>query len=160
MNVKLRLIQKGIKLIMIKYWYMLMKPVANLLDFIEDYKYKKTIKNVNEDKVAKLLAKDFVKRLIRFNRPIILHIAEHLNTEDTGGYCLGGWSFYSFTIKDKKLKTMYRNIDRSIEFQEKVVDEIRGIKGVEIEMVNFELPYWTNPVNYKHTYEISLSKEQ
>lgn len=144
---------------MVKKWYQIMKPLAIYLDRVSNTREENKTSKITEYEGQKWLAQDIVKYIIKYNSNMHLIIADGMHRDEFSGYkCLGSYlSMNGGVIKRKKTKRASNKFKMTIEFQEKVLDEIRKIKGVAVEELNEDYGWRNNSIqNYHGTYKISI----
>ena len=159
MSVKLQVYLRKTKRKMIKKWYKLMKPLAVYLDKLSSKREENKTCRITEREGQKWLAQDMVKYIVKYNSNMYLIIADNIDSEEFSGCeCLGlYWSISGSMIKRKKAKRVSNKFKMTIEFQEKVLDEIRKIKGVTVVELDEDYGWRKNSIkNYHGTYKISI----
>ena len=156
MSIKVKLFLKDLSRKFSKKWYKTMKPLATYLSKREDRRYQEFKDRLTEDRVVKLFAKDIVKYLVRYNgQKIRLIVAEYISREDfSGSRCLA-YDNYSL-IRSKKAKRAYYATKRTVEFQMKVIEQLKNTKGVTVEEIKEEFEPWYHIKGYVMTYKISV----
>lgn len=118
--------------------------------------------NISEKQMINWYSKAIVNEVISkpFSRVGVI-IADSIDKDNylSGYWCIGDYTFERLLTKKKHKRAhsyFYRN--RSLEFQEKVIDAVKKYKGITVKEEIEEFRSWYKPKNYKKTYYISVTK--
>lgn len=106
---------------------------------------------------SKAIVNEAITHPLSFNGIIV---ADSIDKEDFSGFwCIGDYTFDCLLTKKKHKRAhsyFYRN--RSLQFQEKVIDAVKKYKGIAVREEIEEFRSWYEPKNYKKTYYITVTK--
>lgn len=156
MSVKLQVWARKTKKEFSKNLYKMMRPLANYLFKRQDRKYKKATDSITQEQAVKWIAEDLVKYIVKYNRSMYLIIADYIDDEDLSGYtCLN--FLRGSEISRGKTKRAYYKFDRDIDYQIKVLTEIKVISGVMVESVEEDFGWREQSIRNLHgLYKISI----
>ena len=134
------------------FWYWLMKPIAYFFTSEKERKrYEKKQSKITEEQATKWIAEDIVRYLIKHKRSSIdILICDYANDDHFWDDCdLNGVAPYY--LKRDKTKMAFYKFKKTIEFQEKVVNELKSFKGVKVIEKVENISSWKQIENYKKT---------
>lgn len=134
----------------------MMKPLASLLLKRENEKYQKLKDSMTMEQTAKLIAKDIVKYLVKYDREVFFLVASYFDEEDFSGY--KGIGYNSSLIKNRKASIGRYKFNKSVELQLMIIDELRKNKNISIERKIEQFPPYRIVRDYEATYIISIKK--
>lgn len=152
MNVKYRRKLNKFRKKLSNAWYKLMSPLAKFLFKREDANYIKTRDSITEEQAAKLVAKDLSKYIAKRTRPLELIVAEYVSRDDTGACNL---SDYSSDVRSKS-KIGIHKFGRDVDFQIRVLYELRKIKGIQVHKTDWQPDQWMYVKGFEGLYEIKV----
>jgi len=155
MNLKLQRKFHQCKKSLIRYWYRLMKPLATFLEAKDDERRQKMKSKITEEKAVRYIAEDIARYIVKRKKgyTVSFIIAEYMDEDDFAGY--ESLSFLRYNFRMRKKTTMgYYKFNRGIPFQEKIIEELKAIKGIQVEE-EIETFKWERVDNYKKTCNVS-----
>ena len=163
--IKLKLKIKKFKDVLIRKWYRLMRPLANLIEKIENRKYRKfctKAESMNTDTVVKRAARLILSELIRRERSLEFEIAERTVYDEDGKTIL---EYASGQYKDKKLKHWSYRVKNPLAVNNHVAKELVEYFSKNNSIIvetyinkDYEEYRWRMPKEYLYTLKISLNK--
>lgn len=136
-------------------WYWLMKPVAYFYTTEKiNARYEKRKSKITEDKMVKWIAEDIIRYLIKNKKSEIEFLVCTFAREDdfwVDCYLTGTAPYY---LKRSKTKTAFYKFKKTLEIQEKIIDELKRSKYLNV--TEFVKDYsWRRVDNYRKTVEIT-----
>lgn len=157
MSVKLQVFLRNTKKALVKKWYKMMEPLAEYLTKRDKKINEKKKDKISEYEATKWIAEDMVSYIVKYNSNMHLIVADSIHREDLSGYESIDDMYRGNIIKRKKAKMAYWKFNKTIEFQENVLDEIRKIRGMKVEELEVDFGWRMNSIkNYQGTYKISI----
>lgn len=138
-------------------WYNLVRPLGEYLSKKDKAKYQKIKDSITEEQAIKWFAESIVTYIIRYPKDSFdLIIADRIHSDDHWGYYCLTHSSFARLLKKRKHKIAFYKFNKTIEFQEKVVEMVRSQKGLVVKESN-EYGH-RRPENYQKTYFIKIEK--
>ncbi len=164
LSIKARIKIKELKRKLISIWYFLMKPLAYLIDKIDNYKYNKSqdkISKWTDEYAVKLYSKILVKQLIKYkNKYEEFVVAEWCNEEDglrtIKDYIIS--QRYNRKLESWSYKLPYSDVDRIEKLTELLRIELEKYKEINCEYItDKKYSYCGLSRNYRKTLAVKLN---
>lgn len=131
-------------------WYWLMTPLA--LYYSKERinkRYEKKRSKITEEQAIKWIAEDIARYLIQNKKSSIdILICEYANDDHFCSECdLTGAAPYF--IKRKKTKMAFYKFNRTLEFQEKIINKLKSMKTIKVTQKVEDFSSWKRIDNYK-----------
>jgi hypothetical protein len=136
-------------------WYFLMKPIAYFFTTEKiNARYNKKREKITEDQAIRWIAEDIVRYLIKYKFNIDILICDYASQDDFWTDCTLRYG-YPYYIKRKKTQMAFHKFKMDIEFQEKIIEQVKTFTMIEV-IEKIENYTWQRINNYKKTVIIKL----
>lgn len=132
-----------------------MKPIAYFFTTEKEYtRYKRKQDKISEKQAIRYIAEDIAKYIVKYGKESII-IAEWFDEDYFSGYISLKYIRWSM-LKRKKTKMGYYKLDKTIDIQERIIEELKNIKGILVteEVEEFK---WEKPRGYVKTCHIEYT---
>lgn len=159
MNLKLYKTKLIIKRKLADFWYWLMKPIAYF--FTKDKinkRYEKKVAKITEGQAVKWIAEDIAKYALKYRRSgVAIMICDRANDDYFWSDCC--LSVAPYYIKRDNARMAFYKFDRTIEFQEKIMNKLKEFNEIAVKETIEDLGYRKQFVqNYKKTVVIKAKQ--
>lgn len=135
-----------------KLWYWLMTPLAYFFSSKkENMRYEKRNNKITEQQSIKWISEDIVRYLIKYKKSTIkIMICTYSNDDHFWGDCdLNGTAPYY--LKRKKTKMAFYKFTKTLDFQERIANELKKNKFINVVEEVETLDSWKRIENYVNT---------
>jgi hypothetical protein len=141
----------NIKNKLVDFWYWLMKPIAYFFTTEKvNKRYNKRITKLTELKAMERIAKQIIKKVIKYNHRRIIFICDSVSDDDFWNGCTIDWWY---DAKGQKLHDAFAKLNMNAEVRENIIGLIKDMNIVNVEE-KVEKFTWQHITNYKKTYII------